>query len=87
MEHLIHRNTWLPYKGEDLVDISKGKISDLAIIEAMKKKYKLEKKKRSYAISSINDKVVRVVTQVLAGKVMRKCRTDEVPGPVVALVE
>lgn len=53
----------------------------------MIKKYKLEKKKRGYAISSINKKVVRVVTQILVGKVMRKCRTNDVPVPVVALTE
>ena len=27
---------------------------------------------------------VRVATQILLGKVMRKCRVDEVPTPVVA---
>jgi len=51
----------------------------------MKKKIKLEKKKRGYVISSINNNVIRVMTQILAGKVMRKCHADEVPTPVVAL--
>jgi len=51
-----------------------GKSSDLAIAEAMKKKYKLEKKNRGYAITSIKKKAVRVVTQILASKVMHKCR-------------
>ena len=64
-----------------------GKGSDLALAEAMKAKYKLEKKKRGYAISNIKDKGVRVATQLLAGKVMRKCRADEVPAPVIALAE
>ena len=53
----------------------------------MKKKYKMEKKRRGYAISSIKNKEVRVVTHILAGKVMRKCRKDEVPVPMVALDE
>ena len=53
----------------------------------MKKKYKLEKKKRGYVISSINNKEIRVATHILAGKVMQKCRMDEVPASVVALVE
>jgi len=53
----------------------------------MKKKYKLEKKKRGYDISSIKDKALHVATQILVGKVMRKFRTDEVPAPVVALTE
>lgn len=59
----------------------------MAIAEAMKKKYKLEKKKGGYAISSINDKVVRVVTQILAGMVMCKFHVDELSTPVVTLAE
>jgi len=84
---LIHRISQLPCKGEDCVNISEGKSNDLAITEAMKKKYKLAKKKRGYAISSINDKAVRVVTQMLVGKVMCKCRAEEVPTSMVALAK
>lgn len=51
----------------------------------MKKKFKLEKKKGGYAISSINNPAVKVVTQILVWKVMRKCHVDEVPAPVVVL--
>ena len=78
-DHLIHRITWLPCKGEDPANISEVKSDDLAIAEAMKKKFKLEKKKRGYAISSISNFVVRVVMWILVGKVMRKFRADEVP--------
>ena len=67
--------------------ISKGKGNDLGIAEAMKTKYKLEKKKRGYAISNIKDKADHIATQILAGKVMRKCRADEIPAPVVALAQ
>ena len=84
---LIHHVSWLPYKGEDPAAISEGKGSDLAIAEAMKKKYKLENKKRGYTISSLKDKVVRVATQILARKVMCKCRAEELPTPMVALAE
>jgi len=63
----------------------KGNVS--AIAEAMKKNYKLEKKKRGYAISNIKEKAIRVAIQILAGKVMRKCHADEVPAPVVALAK
>lgn len=59
--HLIHHITRLPCKGEDPAHILEGKSSDLAIAEAMKKKYKLENK-RGYTISSINNKVVKVAT-------------------------
>jgi len=67
--------------------MSKGKGSDLALAKAMKMKYKLEKKKTGYAISSIKDKAIRVATQILTGKVMRKYCADEVAVPVVALAK
>jgi len=87
MDHLIHHVTQLRCKGEDPTNILEGKSSDLATMEAMKRKYKMEKKKMGYAISSMNDKTVRVATQILIGKVMCKCHTDEVPAPVVPLAE
>ncbi len=87
MDHLIHRITRLSCKGEDPVDLSERKSSDLAIMEAMKKKYKYEKKKRGYVISNINKKAVRVRSRESAGKVMRKCHTNEVSTSVVALAE
>ena len=59
-DHLIHRITWLPCKGEDQMNISEGKSDDLTIMEAMKKKFKLKKKKRGYAISNINNPMVKV---------------------------
>lgn len=86
-DHLIHHITRLLCKGEDPTDISEGKSSDLAVAEAMKKKYKLEKKKRGYAISSVNNIAVKGATQILAGKLMRKCCADEVSAPMVALAE
>jgi len=67
MDNLIHRITRLPCKGADPADISKAKSNDLAIAEAMKKKFKLEKKKRGYAISNINNNAIRVATQILEG--------------------
>ncbi len=73
-------------KGKDPATIAE-KSSNIALAEAMKAKYKLEKKKRGYSITSIKEKGVRVATQLLAGKVMRKCHADEVLVLVVALVE
>ncbi len=51
----------------------------------MKEKFELVKKLCRYAISSIRDPTVNVATQILVGKVMRKCHTDDVSVPVVAL--
>jgi len=67
---MIHQITQLPYSREDLLNISEGKRGEFALVEAMKKKFKLEKKKQGYAICSINKPVVKVMTQILAGKVM-----------------
>lgn len=40
-----------------------------------------------YVIASIKDRGFCITTQLLAGRLMRKCRTDEVPESVTALVE
>lgn len=49
----------------------------------MKEKFNLMKKLHGYAISSIYDPAVKVATQILARKLMRKCHVDEVSEPVV----
>lgn len=61
------------------------KDGEQAIIEAMKEKFTFVKKPQGYAISGICDLVIKVATQIFAGKVMRKCCTDEVPTLVVTL--
>ena len=63
-DHLTHWITQLPYSGEDPANLSEGKGGELAIEEVMKEKFKLEKKKRGYAISSINNPKVKVGTQI-----------------------
>ena len=62
-----------------------GKGGVQALAEAMKEKFKLMKKRRGYAISSICDPMVKVATQILVGKFIRKCHVDEVPALVIAL--
>lgn len=63
----------------------RGKSDDLTIVEAMKKKFRLEKKKRGYTISNIKNPVDKFATLILVGKVIRKCSMDEVPALVIAL--
>jgi len=63
-----------------------GKADEHALAEVMKKTFNLVKNSHDYAITSICDTAVKVAMQILAGKVMRKCRADEVPIPVIALV-
>lgn len=59
---LIHRISWLPCKGKDPTKIAR-KSRDLVLAEAMKKKYKLEKKKRGYTINNIKYKGVRIAVE------------------------
>jgi len=53
----------------------------------MKEKFKLVKKLHGYAISNIYDIYLKVVMQILVGKVMRKYCADEVPTPIVMLAQ
>ena len=83
---LIHRISRLPYKGRDPTEID-GRRSDLALTEAMKTKYTLEKKKCGYAIASIKERGMRIATQLLAEKLIWIYHADEVPVPMVALAK
>lgn len=75
----------LPIEGNDPTDIDRTS-SKVGLAETMKAKYQLEKGKNGYVIESINDHVVRVTIQLLASKLMRKCRVDEVLALVIAVV-
>jgi len=69
-DRLIHTIMWLLYTGKNLAMMFGRKGGKLALAETMKEKFKLVKKLRGYAISSIYDPVVKVAMQILAGKVM-----------------
>lgn len=58
---LIHRIYRLPFEGRGPTEII-FMSGDLTLMEAMKKKYKLEKKQRGCAITSIQDKGVHIAT-------------------------
>jgi len=81
----IHRITLLPHSGLNLAKEFGGNTGEHDLVEVMKDKFKLVKKSCGYSISSIMDPAMKVVTKILARKVMRKCRVDEVPVPVVSL--
>ncbi len=55
----------------------------MVLVQKGNRKYKLEKGQPVYAIDSIPNKVVYATTKLLAGKVMQKCRSNEVPKIVV----
>lgn len=81
----IHRIMRLPYTREHMAMIFGEKGGEQALMESMKEKFKLVKKLPRSAISSIYDPAVKVATQILVDKVMRKCHADDVPTPVVTL--
>lgn len=83
---LIHRITQLLYTGEHLAMMFGRKDGKQVLVEAMKEKLKLVEKPQVYSILSIYNPAVKVVMQILVGKVMRKCHIDEVPTLVITLV-
>jgi len=83
---LIHRIILLPYQGVDPMDDFVGKSQEKRLEDQMKRDFGLVKKSRNYAISSISDGAVQFGTQILAGKIMRKCCSNEVLALVVYLV-
>lgn len=84
-DRLIHRITRFLYTSENLAIIFGEKGGEQALAESMKEKFKLVKKLHNYSISCICYHAVKVATKILAGKVIRKSRTNEVLVPVVAL--
>jgi len=84
---LIHHITHLPYTSKNPSVIFCGKGRELALVESMKEKFKMMKKWRGYAISSICNPTMKVATQILSWKVMRKCCVDEVPASIIALAQ
>lgn len=70
----IHRITRLSRTGENPAIMFGGRGGEQTFMEAMKNKFKLMKKRRGYSISSICDPAVKVATQILARKFMRKFR-------------
>lgn len=83
---LVHRILQLPCEGRDPREIV-DRSGDVTMIDNLKKKYKLKKGQRGYAIDGISYSIVHITTQLLAGKVMRKCHGSKVPAVVIALVE
>lgn len=83
---LVDRVSHLPCDERDPRQIT-DRSNYVAMIERLKKKYKLTKGQRAYIIDSISNKEVHVTTQFLARKVMRKCCGTEVLVVVIALAK
>jgi hypothetical protein len=83
---LIACITGLRKAGED-PSLLFHKMGERALSEAMKEKFDTFRGKRGLDVKRINDKEVRFTTQVLAYKLLHKCRRDEVPTTVISEAE
>ena len=70
---LIDRVTLLPHSRLNPAMAFDGKTGERDLAMRMKDKFKLAKKLCGYSISSITNPTVKVATQILVGKIMRKC--------------
>jgi len=82
---LLHRIMNLLHEVLNLTKEFGRKTSERNLVERMKKKFELIMKPLGYSITSINDPVVNISTQILANKVMRKFNADEVLVDVILL--
>lgn len=76
----------LPHSGLNPAKEFGGKTSECDLAENMKNKFELVKELHGYSIMSITDPMVKIATQILFGKFMRKCHVEKVPTPVISLV-
>jgi hypothetical protein len=73
-------------QGPDLQDFYPGKAVDRALAQEIKDTYDdVEKGKRGYKVASIQNGIVRLSCQLIAGKLVRKNRPTQVTGFVVDL--
>ena len=62
-----------------------SKHEDTKLAQAMKERFGLIKGKRGYHTSAIKEQHIRFAVELLACKVIRKCRPTEVPAPVIRI--
>ena len=82
---LIHRITGLPIAGPDPVTEFPSKHEDTKLAQTMKERFGLTKGKRGYHTFAIQEHPIRFAAELLACKVIRKCRPTEVPAPVIRI--
>lgn len=83
-EHLMGQITGLLHIGEDPTEILKAKDANVQEIYA---KYGIRRGNRGATIGLINDQGVRFATQILACKLLRKCKKDECLVGVILAAE
>ena len=62
-----------------------SKHEDTKLVQTMKERFGLTKGKRGYHTSAFRDQPFRFAAELLACKLIRKCRPTEVPAPVIRI--
>jgi hypothetical protein len=85
---LIYWITGLSMQGLDPQDFYLGKATDCALEQRIKDTYgDVENEMRGYKVASIQNGIVRLTCQLIAGKMVRKNRPTQVTGFVVDLTD
>jgi hypothetical protein len=79
---LITQITGLPIRGMDPALILNDKSKEKALVEKMKKKYGTDRGTRGIIIKQINDAMTQIGANILACKLLRKYRKNEVSASV-----
>jgi hypothetical protein len=83
---LIHMIIGLSVQGPDPHQFYPGKVSDHSLAQCIKETYDdVEKGKRGYKVTSIQDGAVHLACQFIASKLVRKNRSTQVTGFIVDL--
>ena len=81
---IIYRVSGFPNSGANPTDFLKAKD---ALLEEVYSKYETWRSKHDILIPALNDSVVWFATQLLACKIIHKCRKEEYPIGVVLAIE
>lgn len=84
---LIHRIIGLSKTGADLVAHFVGKDQDKKLVAQLIEKYNLIRGGWAYNVVQIEDKPLWFTGQLLVGKVLWKCRLNQVLGPTIELAD
>jgi hypothetical protein len=82
---IIVNITGFPSWGMDPTQFLDDKAKEKALVKDMKKNYGTDRGTRGIIIKQINDVATQMGEKILACKLLRKCRREEVPVGVVAV--
>lgn len=84
---LIHQITGLSKTRADPAVHFVGKDQDKKLVTRLIKKYNITRGGQAYDVALIEDKPLWFTIQLLAGRVLQKCRPNQVSGPAIELAD